>query len=669
MYTILTGLQRPNSKALLSISALFLFTTGLSAQNTDFEPYEIQKVTEADFSVPDSLYEEEDGAIYLYRLGQAKLEYGVRNVSCVYTVRERLLILNNTGQELADKKIWLVVGDKDAQTLSQVKGTVYNLVDGNIEKEKLKNSDWQIEKYNDFRNVAQLTFKNVKVGSIVELEYNFHDPFWFKMDDWNLQCDYPVIYSEFQVSYPANFGYKILKLGNHPLSNSKNWQKRIVNGVGVAANYDYDEVNYLFSAENIPALRPEPVMDSPENYRATILTELHYIDPIGVGERQFFYNNWMEAVDEYYEEGTNQRFLDTDQLDGAFSIDESSAYTQLDLISEIYNQVRQRLGSNGRGGSIVMDQRPKDILRSNTATDCEINMILMSALRSNGIEAFPFLYSQRKYKTVLSGFPLITQFNSLLVIAYVDDGYVLLDASDPTLTPGEIQEDAYNGEGLAAEPKKPRWYPLKSIAPTHQRCSIELTELGENSVIGTMKIRLTGIYAERLRDYSLVHSAEELNDYFTLTDGATAKLTESNLDKKRTEVELTFEIEVPLEKYEDSYIFPAVIVEQISDNPFDKKDRKYPVVFPDQWQEDYTCLLRLDADKYHIEVPKSRNLILPEKDAELMFTSSYNFGSLVVRSSVKMNQNRLDQQKYPSLRTFYDEVAAAQSSFIEIQTK
>jgi hypothetical protein len=638
-------------------------------ENDEFKALEIQKVTQSDFNVPDSLYEKEDGAIYLYNTGRSKLEYDPRGKPELSLVKKlRVLILNEKGLSLADRAILLLIGKGDLQTIGGVNGRVYNLVNGDVESEKLKNTDWQIDDYSDKFKLARISFRNVKVGSIIELEYVLYDPFVFRMDDWDFQLEEPVLYSQYQVSYPSNFGYKILKLGHHPLDQSKTFTKRISNGVGVAANFDYEEVNYLFSAKNISALRREPHIDSPENYRSTILTELNYFDNSRTLERKFFYKDWNAAVDEFYEDGKNQQFLDGEDLPGFFDPDQENL-SEAEMIENIYSQVRSALRSEGEEGYINMERRPRAIVRSGTATANEINMVLVSALRKNGIDAYPLLYAKRDRKRVLSNFPIFTQFKSIMAIAYIGDSYTLLDASDLTMTVGEIGEMSYNGEGLSAKPKEPRWFPLKSRMPSKQRCSIELSDVDETSVKGEMRMNLSGVYADRVRNLLSSSEASDLEDYFKLADGVSLEYTESNLDEYADELSISFHISINLETFGDSYVFPAVAVEAISNNPFDKKDRKYPVVFVDNWQESYTCLLRLDAEKYDVIVPESKNLMLSGEEAELGFTASYNFGSLVVRSTVKMNQEYFDLTKYTSLRTFYDHVVNAQASFIEIQKK
>jgi hypothetical protein len=654
---------------ILILSFAPFFLQAQLAENTEFKAIEIEKVTELDFVVSDSLYEKEDGAIYLYNTGRSKLEYDPRGKPELTLIRKlRILVLNEKGLAMADRAIFLYMGEKDAQTISGVNGKVYNLVNGEIETERLKNSDWQVDGYNDEYKITRITFRNVKVGSIIELEYVVYDPFVFRMDDWDFQLEEPVIYSQYQVSYPGNFGYKILKLGHHPLDQSKTFTKRIMRGTGVAASFDYDQVNYLFSAKNIPALRSEPFIDSPEKYRATILTELHYFDNERTGERTFFYNNWLDSVDEFYENGKNQLYLHAEGLSGYFE-SENEDVSEIENIKDVYDQVRTALRYSGEEGRITMDRRPREVILSGTASANEINMLLVSALRKNGIEAYPFLYAKRNRKRVLSEFPIFTQFSSLMAIAYLDDSYTLLDASDLTLTPGEIGEISYNGEGLAAKPKAPRWFPLKSRQPSNQRCSIELSEMDEKSVKGEMRVILSGIYADRARHKLSDTEVADLEDYFKLSAGVTLEFKDSNVNEYVDELEINFNISISLETFGDSYVFPAVVVEPITDNPFDKKYRKYPVVYPDKWQESYTCLLRLDAEKFDVIVPDSKNLILPGKEAELSFSASYNFGSLVVRSTVKMNEDYYSLDKYSSLRTFYDHVVGAQSSFIEIQKK
>lgn len=635
----------------------------------DFKRYEVEKVSPSDFTVPDSSYEKEDGAIYLYNLGYSRLEYDPRGMpELSLSNKARILILNETGFKMADRVVSLYIGDKNAQTISGVRGKVYNLVNGNIESEKLKKSDWEIVDYDERHKLARFSFRNVKVGSIIELDYTIHDPFVFQMDDWDFQLDVPVLHSQFIVSYPSNFGYKILKLGKHPLHNSRMTTKRVMRGTGVAANFDYDQVNYFFSSIDIPALKTETFTDSKENYRSTILTELHYYDNNSTGERTFFYKDWRDAITEYYELDDNRRFIESKELTPYFAR-EANDLSDVELMTSIYDQVRSSLRSTDDEGQIVMDRRPDKILKSGSATVNEINMVLVNALRSAGLDAYPLLYAKRNRKKVLSEFPLFSQFKSIMAIVYLDESYFLLDASDLTLTPGEIREISYNGEGLVAKPNAPQWIPLESRMATEQRCSVELVELEENIVRGELRIEISGIYADRVRHFLDESSLQDLQDFFRKPEGVRLEYKSSNLEEYADKVSVHFSIEIVMDTFGESYVFPAVVVEPISKNPFDKDERLYPIIFPDNWIEKYTCLLRLDDSKYDVAVPQSKNLILPGEDAQLSFMASYNFGSLVVRSTVSMNRSIFENHEHSSLRTFYDHVVGAQSSFIEIAKK
>lgn len=639
----------------------------LLAQEQTFKPYKVKSVVPEDFSIESDLIDKDSKAIYLFDLGDSNLNTDA-GTELEFKRSFRLKVLSEQGLDLANQIIQLYLGSKDEEIIGKVKGGVYNLEGDKVDFEKLKSSDWSVQPFDENHKVTRIAFRNVKVGSIIELEYSIFSPFIFNMPDWEFQADdIPVLYSEYYIRHPENIGYKILKLGYHPLHSKLITSETKVNSPqGITTKYSVKKV-FAYACVNVPAMRKEPLMDSPENYRTQILTELHYIDYIH--ETDYFYKDWESSVNDYLEAGEHAKFMKPGSKDDYLSIDTVKCPTLLDSVNVIYTNLLARFTNSEEPNRLIIRKKPQEIINSRKATPNEINMLLVYTLRANGIDAYPVLVTTRSQKRVLKEFALFSQFSSCITAVNTEDSYILLDASLSNLAVGEISEKYYNGDGLVANKEKVEWIPIKSNEATTESCLIELNSFEGNELKGEMRLKLSGIYRSRIQNVLRFRNASDLTKFLDVEENTTITFNEEESDLQSSPLDLRFDISLKLEKFGNSYLLPSVIYESMANNVLKEKDRIYPVNFPDSWSESYTCLVHLDSEKYEVNIPENKSFALPDHGGKFSYMGSYNLGNLVVRNKVELNRATFSASEYPALREFYDLISTTHSSFIEITEK
>lgn len=637
------------------------------SQEQAFVPYDVKNVVPEDFSIESDLIDDDSKAIYLFDLGDSNLSIAA-GAELEFKRSFRIKILNEKGLNLANQIVKLYVGKEDEEKIAKIKGGVYNLVDDKVIFEKIKNSDWSVEPFDENHKLTRLAFRNVKVGSIIELEYSIFSPFIFNMPDWDFQVDdIPVLYSEYYIRYPDNIGYKILKLGYHPLKSRLNTTETKVNsGQGIITTYTVKNV-YALACENVPAMRDEPLMDSPENYRTKILTELHYAK--FSNNTEYFYKDWDSAISDYLKEGEHEKFMTPSDKVNYLSLDSSNCLTLIDSVNVIYTKLLEQFTNSEEPNNLIIKKKPQQIINSRKATPNEINMLLVSTLRSNGIEAYPVLVTKRSQQRVLKEFALFSQFSSCITAVKTQNGYMLLDATLSNLAVGEISEKYYNGDGLVANKEKVEWIPIVSNEQTTESCLIEFRSLEDNELKGEMRLKLSGIYRSRIQNVLRFSSSTDLTKFLDVDKNAVITFNESDSDLHSSPLDLRFDISLKLEKFGNSYLLPSIIYESMANNVLKEKERIYPVNFPDSWSESYTCLVHLDTERYDVNIPESANFALPDNGGKFSYIGSYNLGNLLVRNKVELNKDTFSASEYPVLRQFYDLISTTHSSFIEITEK
>ncbi len=638
----------------------------LLAQEADY--YKVKKVKAEDFQIESDLIDETSLAVYLYNIGYTQVLYAIgERPEMRVTIKYRVKILDQGGLDEADVIIPLYVGERDDQSFVKASGGVYNLVDGEVEFDKLKRSDWFVESLDDNHNVARISFKNARVGSIIELEYVVNDPFYFRPDDWVYQFnDIPVLYSEFTFSYPEVMHFSLLKFGYHPLAYPPIVEEKVYAPSANVSGASYLRKSYCFISEDIPAMTKEPLMDSRENYRSQIMIELKAFNVIG-GTFHEYYSTWESAIGDFMENEFNADYMSPKQKWGYFYCD--STNNQFDSIAQIYQEIALKYEISDALNYMSPERSPKDVMLSTLATRTEINWICLSTLRANGIEAYPVLYSPRSRERVHKQFAIISQFSRVMIAVATGDGYMLLDPSNKGLAMGEISEFSMNGEGFVLNDENPEWIPMKSKFQSKQRAVIEFTTVEGGIMKGKMKLKLEGIYAHRFQQRLELLEEFDAQKLLPIADNMELTLTTKFIGKMKQPVELEFDVSYPLEKFGDSYLFPAVLYDAQDSNPLKGETRLYPINFPDTWTESYTCLVHLDTDKYEVTSPDRANFVLPNEDARFTYSVSQNLGNLVVRSQIEMNNNNFQPNQYSTVRQLYDLISTSQVSFIEITEK
>ena len=103
----------------------------------------------------------------------------------------KIKIYKKEGLEFANQQIPYYVGsNKERVVISDA--FTYNIVNGKIEKTKLKSEGEFKEEVNERWNLKKITFPSVKEGSIIEYSYKIVSPYISNFSDWYFQYEIPV---------------------------------------------------------------------------------------------------------------------------------------------------------------------------------------------------------------------------------------------------------------------------------------------------------------------------------------------------------------------------------------------------------------------------------------------------------------------------------------------
>ena len=104
------------------------------------------------------------------------------------------------------------LGNYSDESIEDLKATVFNLENGKTTKSSLKKDDIVRKEIDKQHHQVEFTVPDVKVGSVIEIEYCVHSELFWQLRDWYAQCEIPVAYAKLDMEIP---NYLIFNLEEH----------------------------------------------------------------------------------------------------------------------------------------------------------------------------------------------------------------------------------------------------------------------------------------------------------------------------------------------------------------------------------------------------------------------------------------------------------------------
>jgi len=242
-------------KQVFLVSGSLLFSLTVICQGKDID-YKFGNVTAKDFDVSSSkIIDSGASAVILYEAGSTHFIGNNSNwFDYVYTCTRRIKINSQKAFDLATVKLPLFVYNaKDPNDLdnneivSNVKAVTYNLDNGKISAIQLDTKDVFTDKEDEDLVVKKFTLPAIKEGCIIEYTFTITSPDYGNMHSWKFQHpEYPVLWSEYQVSIPSTLTFAVIKQGLDSYYINKGWEGRENYSVNKDAQ---DQNNYLNSQQ------------------------------------------------------------------------------------------------------------------------------------------------------------------------------------------------------------------------------------------------------------------------------------------------------------------------------------------------------------------------------------------------------------------------------------
>ncbi|MDO7853196.1 DUF3857 domain-containing protein [Hymenobacter convexus] len=655
------------------------------------EPIKFGQVDKADLTAAPFVGDSAATAVVLCDFGRSRMEGHGSGLQVVFERVTRIKILRKAGFDNATVEIPLYHRDENQEKVSNLRGFTYNLVNGAVEKTRLEAAGAFLEKRTPTTNIQKFTLPNVREGSVIEYAYTLRSDFLFNFQDWTFQRDVPVRWSEYRVSIPAFYKYKIIYQGNQKFDTDVaktgvvglTVDNKIPSGGGVAAGTTSGTLGITAPTEehqwvlkNLPAFREEPFMTTYRDYVPRLDFEL-------VGEQ------WNDS--DYHDLSgtwaTNNATLLADEdfggrlsRSGPLKEQAQALATQYPTVVERTAAVRElvmaALRYNGQNRCYAQEPLRKayDARQGSVA---DVNLLLIAALREAGIEAHPLLLSTRDHGRVSKEFLLLERFNYVVAVVPLADGRdLLVDATEPLLPCGVLPERCLNGAGrlIAKKEADGRWIDL---APSQRQVRFQQVSLALDAQGG-----LSGKVHDERGGYAAAHARAALASQgekkylaglLQRHEGwAVPKLTVGQAETVDKPLTLDYEFRQPAP---DNAPTGPLYLSPLSEfgpgqNPFRHEDRNFAVDFGMPQEETLMVTLTLPAGYELASVPKPAVVEMPDGGGRFLYSvTSTAPGVVQLTSRLNLRKPVYTAAEYTSLRELYTQLMAHQAEKLVIQKK
>lgn len=592
-------------------------------------------------------------AIILGDVGKVQVAH---NATVRFDRHRRIKILSEGAYDLATVSIY-TPENRPGQRIRNVRAqTFVPQPDGSLQRVQMDRNAVFTESLEGGTQVTSFTLPALEPGVIIEYRYQVTNENPVFVPNWTFQNSEPTLWSEYELVHPEALSYRMLSLSS--VGYTVDEEREVMSG------REGLRVTKRMVAENLPAVREEAFMTTPNDFRHRLDVQLdsyqdrnrNYIPVLQTWDQVAEYLRQRSSLSDAMSPSRAARAEAEQLLSGITDPEEQ--------VRHLYDHVRSSYSWNGHYG-IVPAASFSRLQSSRRGTSAEVNSVLLTLLRAAGHDAVPVLASTRRNGAVIRLYPVLSHFNLSMVAVPVGDGLVVLDATDPRRPFGLLPPEALNGEvWIVAE--NPFWAAPATVPSVHQ-VTIE-AELTESGLAGTVRSGHGGYGALNiLRALEQQDPGEYLGE--VLLDNVAAIGTASVEDQGDAHVviEGTFEMDRAVQQVGDLTLLAAMPLFGSSESPFVRETRLFPVDFAYPRVFSLQAEIRIPEGMEIDELPRSVTYPLGEQGGFYQRVVEHEDG--VVRLSVRrgIHQTIFEPELYTAVKFFFDRVTAAEQDQIVLR--
>jgi len=653
---------------------MILFHQNLSAQDT--LDVKFGQISIADFNryIPSS--DTSAGAVIIADIGKTYFEGTNRGfLDMVFTRFIRVKILNKNALKIAKYEIGFYSNSfGNIESISNLKGSTFNLENGVIRETKLDSGSVYDEKYDKYFTIKKFAMPALSEGSIYDITFTVRSPIYDHLRSWNFQSEIPCLWSEYQVTIPSSYHYKMKLQGDQHFDVNTN--KSVFENFSIQSRFgdrQFEMSGYSYNVrwvkKNVPEFKMEAYISSEKNYIDRVSFQLEYFQFNQKEERHDNLISWAEAGKKYFINNDLDESMEAENywMDKEIPKVTAKAENTDQITRAVYYFVRDKFICTNHSG-LYARRTLKDIYKSRSGNVAEINLLLIAILRHLKIFAEPAILSTRDNGFASAEFPLLDEYSYLICVTYDYDKEIKLDASHPRNPYGHLLSDCYNGGARLLNESNPRFIPLSADSLVETQVTnviIANDEMGGSTGILTTTYGMNRSFEirEKVRKTSKTDYFE--NSLIKANNGTTVIREDfDSLDNYDVPLALHYELDLNEQLKANMIYFKPVFGPSLNSNPFTSAERRYPVEMP--YKTDNIYLLSMDIPKgFRVdEIPKPTRIKLNRDEGTFEYIIQQNSDNIQMEVRLRLNRANFPTEEYNSLREFFTYVVKKESEEI-----
>jgi hypothetical protein len=429
-----------------------------------------------------------------------------------YTRHTRIKILNEDGLKYATVEIPYRLKNRH-DVFYDLKAQTLVLVNGRVVEHKVAPASIEDIPINDTWSKKKFTFPMVKPGTIIEYRYRIASLDFEKLDTWYFQREIPTIWSEVRFNVPSPFTYLVSFENNRHLAPDEelvygeklqwlystrarprrfkliednfllfntnenrykvwalnNMRKKIVmkNLPGFSDAREekpfaqiYPQVRFdLFeSAGNLPRMFRPLLLTTHDRYPEMNQWDLHN-DREFIGYLHYRLKTWSQFNENLLEHERFGQYLQ--KISGRADAIPVPDADELQKVNAIYQFVKKNYLWNGEFSHLAK-QTFREFTEKRSGSSAEINLMLISLLRQQGIKSDPVLIRTNDLGMPEKMYPVKDQFNHVIATAEIGGKTYLFDATSNSNELNKLNNLDIGTEGWLVRRDVPGWIEIYS---------------------------------------------------------------------------------------------------------------------------------------------------------------------------------------------------------------
>jgi hypothetical protein len=644
------------------------------------------KVSPADFVLPSTpIIDSNANAVILSDFGSVHFVGNKKGwFSHVFKKDTRIRIVNRKGFGAATITIYLRGQEENAEVLGDIRASAFNQENGQVLETKLDPKDIFTTRIAKKGAEVKFSVPGVKEGSVIEYTYTITSNYNYFLRSWQFQHEqYPCLLSDFQVEIPQTLFYVISRKGVHGYAIDKGseghedyrlmWKSdnAMVTGEDQTRIVSAITVKHEWAMKDVEAFGTETYLTTPNNYMDQIDFQLS--KTYNGEDYQNVTNTWATANDELLKDESFGGVLDQDN-DWLDELSGKIGATDTDPLARakaVYYYVTSHFTCTNHY-NIYVTTNLSDVVRKNSGTVGDINLLLIALFRRLGWQADPVVLSTREYGFNLASYPLLERLNYVVARLKMDGVVYYLDAARPQLGFGQLADNCYNGHSriISRKDSGAVWFEADSLKES--RLTMVLLSSTDKGLEGTWQSTMGKQGSYEVRREVAEHGEKEYFKDIQTAFGQDVEISNGDIDSlTRLEDPVTARFDFLMKPTGDASLiyFDPIIWDGWRRNPFVAAERKYPVEMPYALDQTYIFSMEIPEGYIVDELPKSAKVSYNGNDGIFEYLIAQSGDRIQMRCRLKMNKAWFAPEEYSSLRDFFGFVVKKENEQIVLKKK